>query len=186
MKRYYERLARDLVEGADWATFNGTVRVVNGRLLAYVHVTPDDRGSVVVPKRYCPGLRRGIEREIHRRISEEGVLTVYLRLLEDHVLEVFDELRDPRVRGHTAGDGSLLTKVRLIDDRVVLSVLKHDDVPFAFTLGFPLGSDAVYALDHPAGSPLVRLEGDAAEAARLIVWRLGNAGVVPELPSSRF
>ncbi len=185
MKRYYERLARDLVERADWATFNGTVRVVNGRLLAYVHVTPDDRGSIVVPKRYCPGLRKEIKREVHRKISKEGVLSVYLRLLEDHVLEVFDELRYPRVRGHAAGDGSLLTKVRLVDDRVVLSVLKHGDMPFAFTLGFPLGSDAVYALD-PTGSPLVRLEGEAAEAAKLIVWRLGNAGVVPELPSSRF
>ncbi len=180
---FYRRLARGLVRGARWAVFNGTIRVINGRVLAYVHVRSDGAAWVVVPRRFCPGLRRELRREVERELGRVGVLSLYRRLVEEHLFEVFEGLGDVRVRGHAAVVGGSLVKAELVGDTLVVSVVGGS---FALCLGFPLGSEDVLALEGPEGEALVVLEGDAADLARLLAWRLGEEGLVPGLSSSGF
>ncbi|WP_457620821.1 hypothetical protein [Methanopyrus sp.] len=183
---YYRRMARNLVRNASWVTFHGTIRVIHGRVLAYVHVTRDNRAEVVVPNRFGPGLRRELRCEVKRVVRRVGPLRLYRRLISRHLTDALDSLRRARVLGHAAGSSRLLAKVELREDVLVVSLLGRCREPFALALGFPLDSREVYALDGPDGERLLTLHGEIAEVARTILVELARTGVEPKYASSCF
>ncbi|MEO2240531.1 MAG: hypothetical protein ABGY09_00510 [Euryarchaeota archaeon] len=182
---YYRRLARSLVREASWAAFQGTVRVIRDRVLAYVHVTRSG-ARVVVPSRFSPGLRRELRREVTDRVSSEGPLRLYRRLIARHLDRAVSLLEYARSVGHVARGPGLLASVRLRDDSLLVSLLGADRVPFALTLEFPLPSRRVWVLDAPDGEPLLPLAGRAARLAHRLLEGLARIGVRPRTASSRF
>jgi len=183
---YYRRMARNLIRNACWATFHGTIRVIRGRVLAYVHVTRDDRAAVVVPNRFGPGLRRELRCEVERVVRRVGPLRLYRRLVSRHLTDAMTLLRGARAQGHTAGAGRLLAKVELREDAIVVSLLRHGREPFALVLEFPLDSRQVYVLDYPDGDRLLVLRDELVEIAKTIVAELARTGVEPKYASSCF
>ncbi len=182
---YYRELARSLVREASWAAFQGTVRVIRGRVLAYVHVTRSG-ARVVVPSRFSPGLRRELRREVSDRVASEGPLRLYRRLVTRHLSRAVSLLRGARSLGHVARGPRLLASVRLRGDSLLVSVLGADRAPFSLTLEFPLSSRLVWVLDAPDGEPLLTLSGRAARDAHRLLEGLARAGVRPRPASSRF